>query len=180
MSTLNIPSYNALLSRDRQIKSIQDLYENLSKVDPSEVEELERDVKNIKDEIPAEASEDNQLADKRWVTEKVSEKEDAVAIEAVSSVISSLSAEVNKYYRIDVPAETLAIALPTISDATSVKSIVFYMTGGTTPAITFTSSHNVYYSNGFGIESGKTYEVNALYNGVAWVVASVEIVTSNP
>lgn len=103
----------------------------------------------------------------------------AIALDIKSSAISAISTEVGKYYRLDVPAETLAITLPTISDATSVKSIVFYITGGTTPAITFTSTHNVYYSNGFAIESGKTYEVNALFNGNAWVVASVEIVTSN-
>ena len=109
----------------------------------------------------------------------ISGKEDKMLIDARNTSVSALVAEVNKYYRMDVPAETLAVTLPTVSDATSVKSIVFYMTGGTTPAITFTSTHNVYYSNGFGIESGKTYEVNALYNGVAWVVASVEIVTSN-
>lgn len=109
----------------------------------------------------------------------ISGKEDKMLIDARNTSVSALVAEVNKYYRMDVPAETLAVTLPTISDATSVKSIVFYMTGGTTPAITFTSTHDVYYSNGFGIESGKTYEVNALYNGVAWVVASVEIVTSN-
>lgn len=109
----------------------------------------------------------------------ISGKEDKMLIDARSTSVSALVAEVNKYYRLDVPAETLAITLPTVTDATSVKSIVFYMTGGTTPSITFTSTHNVYYSNGFGIESGKTYEVNALYNGIAWVVASVEIVTSN-
>lgn len=110
----------------------------------------------------------------------ISCKEDKMLIDARNTSISALTADVNKYYRLDIPAETLTITLPTISDATSVKSIVFYMTGGTTPAITFTSSHNVYYSNGFAIERGKTYEVNALYNGDAWVVASVEIVTSNP
>lgn len=109
----------------------------------------------------------------------ISGKEDKMPIDARNTSVSALTAEVNKYYRLDIPVETLAITLPTVTDATSVKSIVFYMTGGTTPSITFTSTHNVYYSNGFGIESGKTYEVNALYNGIAWVVASVEIVTSN-
>lgn len=107
------------------------------------------------------------------------DKEDKTIIDAKNTQISTLTAEVGKYYRFNVPVETLAIILPSVSDTTSVKSIVFYMTGGTTPAITFTSTHNVYYSNGFAIESGKTYEVNALYNGVAWVVACVEIVTSN-
>lgn len=107
------------------------------------------------------------------------EQAQKVSIDVKSSAISTLTAQVNKYYRLDVAVETLAITLPTITDTTSINTVVFYITGGTTPSITFTSTHNVYYSNGFGIESGKTYEVNALYNGIAWVVASVEIVTSN-
>lgn len=107
------------------------------------------------------------------------EQAQKVSIDVKSSAISTLAAQVNKYYRLDVAVETLAITLPTITDTTSVNTVVFYITGGTTPAVTFTSTHNVYYSDGFAIESGKTYEVNALHNGNAWIVASVEIVTSN-
>lgn len=109
---------------------------------------------------------------------------DPVVIEApVNSTdptdpITTLICEVGKYYRIDVAVETLAITLPTMTGVTNVKTITFYMTGGTTPGVTFTSTHNVYLAD-FTIESGKTYEVNAAWNGASWIVAAINIVISN-
>ena len=44
------------------------------------------------------------------------------------------------------------------------------------PAVTFSSTHPVYYSDGFEIAADSTYEVNALWNGAAWIVASVTII----
>lgn len=180
---MNTPSYNALVSKDRLIKTVIELCEEVNN---------ELALRNLPKNFLAQADLDRLLTAEGYTFTKTwnvdtqqwsftitgNSSIDSV-IDARSTSVSALVAEVNKYYRLDVPAETLAITLPTVTDATSVKSIVFYMTGGTTPSITFTSTHNVYYSNGFGIESGKTYEVNALYNGIAWVVASVEIVTSN-
>ena len=52
------------------------------------------------------------------------------------------------------------------------------MTGGTTPGVTFTSTHNVHLAD-FTIERGKTYEVNAAWNGASWIVAAVNIIISN-
>ena len=107
---------------------------------------------------------------------------DSVVIEAPvdatdpTDPITTLTCVVGTYYRIDVPVETLAITLPTMTDNTTVKSIIIYMTGGTTPAVTFTSTHSIYYSDGFEIAADTTYEVSAAYNGIAWVVASVKIV----
>ena len=105
-------------------------------------------------------------------------KEDVTPIVAQSSAISTLTAEVGKYYRFDVAVETLVITLPTMTGVTNVKTITFYMTGGTTPGVTWTSTHNVYLAD-FIIESGKTYEVNAAWNGASWIVAAVNIVISN-
>lgn len=105
-------------------------------------------------------------------------KEDVTPIVAQSSAISTLTAEVGKYYRFDVAVETLAITLPTMTGVTNVKTITFYMTGGTTPGVTWTSTHNVYLAD-FTIESGKTYEVSAAWNGASWIVAAVNIVISN-
>ena len=105
----------------------------------------------------------------------VSNKEDVTPIVAQSTAISTLTAEVGKYYRLDVAVETLAITLPTMTGVTNVKTITFYMTGGTTPGVTFTSTHNVYLAD-FTIESGKTYEVNAAWNGASWIVAAVNII----
>ena len=107
---------------------------------------------------------------------------DSVVIEAPvdttdpTDPITTLTCEVGKYYRIDVPVETLAVTLPTMTDNTTVRSITLFLTGGTTPAVTFTSSHSIYYSDGFEIAADSTYEVSAAYNGIAWVVASVKIV----
>ena len=91
----------------------------------------------------------------------VSNKEDVTPIVAQSTAISTLTAEVGKYYRFDVAVETLAITLPTMTGVTNVKTITFYMTGGTTPGVTFTSAHDVHLADGFEIKSGETYEVNA-------------------
>lgn len=107
---------------------------------------------------------------------------DSVVIEAPvdttdpTDPITTLTCEVGKYYRIDVPVETLAVTLPTMTDNTTVRSVTIFLTGGTTPAVTFTSTHSIYYSDGFEIAADTTYEVSAAYNGIAWVVASVKIV----
>lgn len=100
--------------------------------------------------------------------------------------ITTLTCEVGKYYRIDVAVDTLAVTLPAMTDLTTVRTVVLYLTGGTTPAVTISSTAptggsapDVYYQDGYAIEAGKTYEVNCLWNGAAWIVASVEINTSN-
>ena len=104
----------------------------------------------------------------------ISGKEDKVDIVAASG--ATLSAQVGKYYTL-TSVGTLAITLPTIaSGTTKVQTVAFYISAGSSPAVTFTSSHSIYYADGFEIAADSTYEVNALWNGVAWVVASVKIV----
>ena len=115
---------------------------------------------------------------------KLDGKEDVTAIVApVNSTdatlpVTSLVCEVGKYYRLDVPVGTLAVTLPSMSNVTTVKTVVLYLIAGTTPAVTISAadSKDVLYQDGFGIESGKTYEINALYNGAAWIIAAVKIV----
>lgn len=112
---------------------------------------------------------------------------DSVVIEAPVNTtdatlpITTLTTEIGKYYRIDVPIETLAVTLPAMTDLTTVRTVVIYLTAGTTPAVTISAadSKDVYYQDGFEIEAGNTYEVNALFNGSAWIIASVEIVVTN-
>lgn len=114
----------------------------------------------------------------------ISGKEDITTIVApinqtdATLPITTLTTEIGKYYRIDVPIETLGVTLPAMGVVTSVKTITIYLTGGTTPAVTITSadSKDVYYQDGYEIKAGKTYEVSCLYNGAAWIIASVEIV----
>lgn len=122
----------------------------------------------------------------------ISGKEDVTAIVASVNAtdatlpITTLTTEAGKYYRIDVAVETLAVTLPAMTDATKVKTVVLYLTGGTTPAVTISSTAPsggtapaVHFSDGYAIESGNTYEVNCAWNGLAWIVASFKINTSN-
>jgi hypothetical protein len=101
-------------------------------------------------------------------------KEDKVDI--VSASGATLTAQVGKYYTLS-NVGTLAITLPTIAAGTTkVQTVAFYISAGSSPAVTFTSTHSIYYSDGFEIAADTTYEVSAAYNGIAWVVASVKIV----
>lgn len=119
-----------------------------------------------------------------WRKDVSADKEDKVSIVApvnatdATQPITVLACEIGKYYRLDVAVETLAITLPAMTDLTTVRTVVIYLTAGTTPAVTITSadSKDVYYQDGFEIESGNTYEINALFNGSAWIVAAVKIV----
>lgn len=104
----------------------------------------------------------------------ISGKENKVDIVSASGTI--LTAEVGKYYTL-ADVGTQAITLPTISTGTThVQTVVFYISAGSSPAVTFTSTHPVYYADGFEIAADSTYEVSALWNGAAWVVASVTII----
>lgn len=116
---------------------------------------------------------------------------DAVVIEApvdetdATLPVTTLDCEVGVYYRLDVAVETLAVTLPEMSDGSTLRGCVIYMTIGTTPAITFTGTAHggirppVYCQDGFELKSGETYEVNCVYNGGAWVVAAVVIDTTD-
>lgn len=108
---------------------------------------------------------------------ELANKEDKMTIEAIASPGATLTAEVDKYYTM-TNVGTLAITLPTMTDATKVKTIVFYISTNSAPAVTFTSTHTVLYSDGFQIDADSTYEINALWNGIAWVVAGVTIITN--
>lgn len=115
----------------------------------------------------------------------ISGKEDVTTIVAPVNTtdatlpITTLTTEIGKYYRIDVPIETLGVTLPAMGVVTSVKTITIYLTGGTTPAVTITAadSKSVVLQDGYEIKSGKTYEVSCLYNGAAWVIGALTINT---
>lgn len=122
----------------------------------------------------------------------ISGKENKVAIEApvnstdATQPITTLACEVGKYYRIDVAVGILAITLPAITDNTHVQNVVIMLTTDSNPAVTFASTApsggsapDVHAQDGFAIEASKTYEINALYNGSAWVLAAVEIDTTD-
>ena len=100
-----------------------------------------------------------------------------------SQPVTSVFCNLSTYYRIPVPIESLTLMLPPNPQSGYVENIVVFLTGGTAPAVTIQSSDAnpapIYYHDGYAIESGKTYELNILWNGAAWVVASVEIVINN-
>ena len=93
--------------------------------------------------------------------------------------VTALTTEIGKYYRLDVPIETLGVTLPAMGVVTSVKTVTIYLTGGTTPAVTISAADgkSVVLQDGYETNSGKTYEVNCLYNGAVWVVGALTINT---
>jgi hypothetical protein len=124
--------------------------------------------------VPTNVSAFNNDAGYLTEHQDISGKEDKVDIVAASG--TTLTAEVGKYYTLS-NVGTLAITLPTIAAGTTkVQTVTFYIAAGSTPAVTFTSTHSIYYSDGFEIAADTTYEVSAAWNGIAWVVASVNIV----
>lgn len=117
----------------------------------------------------------------------ISGKEDVTTIEApvnstdATQPLASLTCAINKYYRLDVPIETISITLPSMTNVTTIKTVTLYLTGGTAPDPQFASADtgvNVYFANGFEVQSGSTYEISCLWNGAAWIVAGVTIITT--
>ena len=103
----------------------------------------------------------------------VSGKEDKVDI--VSASGATLSAEVGKYYTLS-SVGTLAITLPTIaSGTTKVQTVTFYIAAGSTPGVTFTSTHTVIYPKDYKIEANGLYEIGAAWNGIGWVIGQLTL-----
>ena len=107
-------------------------------------------------------------------SDDIASLESKVTIQSASG--ATLTAVVGKYYTMS-NVGTMAITLPTIAaGTTTLQMVAFYISAGSSPAVTFSSTHSIYYSEGFEIAANTTYEVNAVYNGIAWVVTSVKIV----
>lgn len=86
----------------------------------------------------------------------------------------SLNAEVGKYYTFSSTVNTLVVTLPEMTSITVLKAVIFYITTGDTPNLTFSSIGNkeiVYYNN-YNIQANSTYEINCMYNGVRWIVSA--------
>ena len=99
-------------------------------------------------------------------------------MDIVSASGTSLSAAVNTYYNFASEVNTLAVTLPSVTDSTHINNIVFMLTTGSTPAVTFTASGSgvgVIAQSGFSIEASTTYEINAIFNGIAWVIAAMKL-----
>ena len=101
-------------------------------------------------------------------------KEDKVDI--VSASGATLSAEVGKYYTLS-NVGTLAITLPTIaSGTTKVQTVTFYISAGSTPGVTWDSTHTIIFADGFQIDANGLYEISAAWNGIGWIVGMLKLV----
>lgn len=94
--------------------------------------------------------------------------------------VTALACEVGKYYRIDVAVETLAITLPAMTDLTTVRAVVIYLTGGVAPAVSIFSTAvsggtapDIYYLGEHDIKAGGKYEITCTWNGLCWIVTSI-------
>ena len=108
--------------------------------------------------------------------EEVYTREDKMSI--VSVVASStLSAAVGTYYNVTGAVGTMAVTLPVVQDTAHLSSVILYLTTDTTTALTFTSADGstIYHSDSYNIEASTTYEINAMYNGTAWVIMAQKI-----
>ena len=107
----------------------------------------------------------------------ISGKEDKVAIDSTAKT-ASFSASVGNYYFVNIAASgSVTITLTTPSDNTKLSSATFLVTTSTSPALTFSAASGVdiYKSTSYSIESSKVYEINAMWNGSSWCIASVEM-----
>ena len=103
----------------------------------------------------------------------LSAKEDKVTIEAATG--ATLTAEVGKYYTL-ADVGTLAITLPTIAAGTTkVQTVTFYIAAGSSPAVTWTSTHTIIKSKDFTIEANGLYEVSAAWNGIGWIIGQLTL-----
>ena len=111
-----------------------------------------------------------------------------IVVGTISALNTTLAAAINKYYRYDTAVDTLTVTLPELVSSSKVQNVVVYLTAGSnadSTTITFAAATPtegvaapVYYQKSYDIEAGKTYEINALYNGAAWIIAAVEIITA--
>ena len=103
----------------------------------------------------------------------ISGKEDKVDI--VSASGATLTAEVGKYYTLS-NVGTLAITLPTIAAGTTkVQTVTFYIAAGSTPGVTFTSTHTIIYPKDYVIEANGLYEIGAAWNGIGWIIGQLTL-----
>lgn len=107
----------------------------------------------------------------------ISGKEDKMAIDSTAKT-ASFTASVGNYYTVNIAASgSVTITLTTPTDNTHISNAVFLVTTSTSPALTFAAASGVdiYVSTSYSIEASKIYEINALWNGTNWSIASVEL-----
>ena len=107
-------------------------------------------------------------------------QENKMQIRAASG--TAISPAVNTYNTFSSAVNTLAITLPAVADTGHISTIVFMLTTGTSPAITFTAGGTgigIIKQDGFSFEASSTYEINALFNGANWVILATKLNTTS-
>lgn len=174
MSNLVIPSKTVLSQREKAIRSIQELYEHVSKLEDSGGGYIKPEEGIPASDMTEEVQESLAKAESALQQHQdISGKENKMSV--VTTTSTNLSCTLGSYYVFSSTVNTLRITLPSPSDNTSVGNVILYFTTGSSPAVTITSTASVVYQDGFEIEVSSTYEVNCLYNGSAWVVIGVKI-----
>jgi len=107
--------------------------------------------------------------------------EEVVQTQLITTPPATLNAQVGYYYCMGgsgVVVDTMTIQLPDIADKNKTKNVQFFMTMGSAPEVTFVSAgtERILYQKDFALEAERSYEVNALWNGHAWVITVVEII----
>jgi len=104
------------------------------------------------------------------VTLSVQEKSNLIAASG-----TTLEAEIDRYYRFDTAVTELNVVLPIIENPSWFDGFMIMLTTGTDPNINFISNKNVYAQSGSTFESNTTYELNLVYNGNSWILATSKI-----
>lgn len=172
-SNTRIPSMTHLLDNTHKRRAIRNLYKMISEGGGGGDYPPSGGVPKSDLSSSVQASLD--LADSAVQPAAIANLESKMAVVAASG--TALTASVDNYYLFSSEVGTLAITLTTPSDTTHITKVVFMLTTGSSPAVTFAgaSGINVIAQDGFSIEASTTYEINAIYNGVAWVVAAMKL-----
>lgn len=98
-------------------------------------------------------------------------------VPVVQATGTSLAAETGNYYRFDSVVSTLNITLKHTNDS-NIQQVVFGFTTDSSTSvnfITYVNNETIYFADGFFIQEDTTYEVNALWNGVSWMIAGITL-----
>ena len=166
----SITDTNGVLDNPNNFATIQAIVDHVKNITDdldSKTQEVAEDLDDFKNENIAyyESSEEETII-----------PDNGAILVPITETITSLAAENGRYYRFDNEVNTLEVTLPTITDTNTVKTIILYLTFGSTPAFTITADADIYYSDIYEVEANKTYEISCLFNGSTWIIASVEIV----
>lgn len=100
----------------------------------------------------------------------ISGKEDKLSI--ATALAANSTAEFGKYYRLSLSSAT-TINLPAVTgNETTLKGFLIYLTVNTGGSVDWNANNNepIVESGLSSIAEGKTYEVNAAWNGIVWAI----------